>query len=155
MQIDMDIDGLDELDRKLMGLSNLTIRKTLEQSLMSAALPIMKNAKIRANVSEKSHWLRNNRTGRKHLVEPGTLKNSIKRQRLKKASKPTVCVRVGKKNRNAVYPYYWHFVERGTSDTPAYPFLRPAFEANWRQSVEIFKAQLAKRIDKLTQTPQP
>ena len=144
------LQGLDELDDKLALLTDTVKRKVIEDSLMSASLPMMKQAKANAAVSEKAHNLRNSKTGQYTLIEPGTMKNSIKRQRLKNRPDPTITIRVGKKNRSAPYPYYWYFVEHGNSFMPAIPFLRPAFETTWQQVVERFKNEMHKRIDKLT-----
>ena len=148
-----EIQGLDELDDKLAELTDVMKRKVIEQSLMAASLPMMKKAKDNAAVSEAAHNLRNSKTGAYTLIQPGTMKNSVKRQRLKDRLDPTVTIRVGKKNRSAPYPYYWHFVEHGNSNMAAIPFLRPAFEQTWQQVVERFKDEMHKRIDKLTGSP--
>ncbi len=42
--------------------------------------------------------------------------------------------------------YYWRFVEFGTSDTRAQPFLRPGFEAQKQAAVTEFKDTLSKGI---------
>jgi HK97 gp10 family phage protein len=44
--------------------------------------------------------------------------------------------------------FYGRFVEFGTSDTPAQPFLRPAFETKKMESAEVFRTKLADAIDK-------
>lgn len=145
-----EIQGIDELDDKLAELEDIMKRKVIEQSLMSSALPMYRATQDNVAVSEKAHNLRNNKTGEYTLVQPGTTKISIKRQRLKDRKDPTITIRVGKKNKSAVYPYYWHFLEHGTSKMAAIPFLRPAFEQTWQQVVERFKDEMHKRIDKLT-----
>lgn len=43
--------------------------------------------------------------------------------------------------------FYGRFVEFGTSKMPAQPFLRPAFEETKTKAVEMFKTELAKKID--------
>lgn len=45
-------------------------------------------------------------------------------------------------------PFYWKFVEFGTSKMPAHPFLRPAFEANKTKAVEIIRERLKLTIEK-------
>ena len=98
MDMTFEIQGLDELDDKLAELTDVMKRKVIEQSLMAASLPMMKKAKDNAAVSEAAHNLRNNKTGEYTLIQPGTMKNSVKRQRLKDRLDPTVTIRVGKKN---------------------------------------------------------
>lgn len=149
INFDVQINGLDELDDKLKELSAKTQRKTLEGALMKAALPIMKAAKKNANKSEAAHQLKYN-DGQTFTIQPGTLRKSIGRQRMKKSKLPSVTVRV-KKSRGKPYPYYWHFVERGNSRMAATPYLRPAFEQNVEIAIQLFTEELRKRIDKLTQ----
>jgi HK97 gp10 family phage protein len=44
--------------------------------------------------------------------------------------------------------FYWRFLEFGTVDRPATPFLRPAFESNKNKAVEEIKRVLERRIKK-------
>jgi HK97 gp10 family phage protein len=44
--------------------------------------------------------------------------------------------------------FYGRFVEFGTSEMPAQPFLRPAFEAKKTDSAEVFRTKLADAIDR-------
>jgi len=39
--------------------------------------------------------------------------------------------------------YYWRFVEFGTAKMAARPFLRPAFEAQKQNALEVFQTVLA------------
>ena len=132
MNVDFQVNGLSELDDALAELTLSAQKKTLEGALMKAALPIMKDAKKRAPKDE------------------GDLRKAIGRQRIKKADLPSVTVKV-KRSRKNPYPFYWHFIEYGTSRMAATPFLRPAFEQNVELAIQLFSEELAKRIDKLTQ----
>ena len=104
MDMTFEIQGLDELDDKLAELTDIMKRKVIEQSLMAASLPTMKKAKENAAVSEAAHNLRNSKTGEYTLIQPGTMKNSVKRQRLKDRLDPTVTIRVGKKKPLSALP---------------------------------------------------
>lgn len=132
INIDFEVLGLSELDNALAELTMSAQKKTLEGALMKAALPIMKDAKKRAP------------------KDKGDLKKAIGRQRLKKTELPSVTVTV-KKSRKNPYPFYWHFIEYGTSRMAATPYLRPAFEQNVELAIQLFSEELTKRIDKLTQ----
>lgn len=132
MNVDFQVNGLSELDDALAELTLSAQKKTLEGALMKAALPIMKDAKKRAPKDE------------------GDLRKAIGRQRIKKADLPSVTVKV-KRSRKNPYPFYWHFIEYGTSRMAATPFLRPAFEQNVELAIQLFSEELTKRIDKLTQ----
>ena len=149
MNVEFEVLGVSELDNALAELTLSTQKKTLEGALMKAALPIMKAAKKNANKSEAAHQLKYN-DGQTFTIQPGTLRKSIGRQRMKKSKLPSVTVRV-KKSRGKPYPYYWHFVERGNSRMAATPYLRPAFEQNVEIAIQLFTEELRKRIDKLTQ----
>ena len=45
-------------------------------------------------------------------------------------------------------PFWWRFVEFGTSKMSAKPFLRPAFDTNVNSVAEEMKSDLAKAIDR-------
>lgn len=101
-------------------------------------------------------------------VDTGRLKKNITATRLKQSETPTCAtagLRVkkpkgkttksikgrGKKSRStkAVYdaPYYWWFVEYGTSKNPAAPFMRPAWDNSLPQIEKAVTDKLAQGID--------
>lgn len=45
--------------------------------------------------------------------------------------------------------WYWRFVEFGTSEARAKPFMRPALENNVQEATNAFAAELEKQIDKI------
>jgi HK97 gp10 family phage protein len=45
-------------------------------------------------------------------------------------------------------PFYWKFMEFGTSKLPATPFLRPAFEAKKEDAIRRIGEKLDERIQK-------
>lgn len=45
-------------------------------------------------------------------------------------------------------PYYWWYVEFGTSKMSKRPFMRPAFEAKKYEAIEVVKEELARGIAK-------
>jgi HK97 gp10 family phage protein len=45
-------------------------------------------------------------------------------------------------------PYYWRFLEFGTSKMSAKPFMRPAFDVSSQQALSIITNKLADRIEK-------
>lgn len=46
-------------------------------------------------------------------------------------------------------PFYWRFIEFGTSHIKAEPFLRPAFESEKHEAIVKFKEELADGVEKL------
>lgn len=59
---------------------------------------------------------------------------------------PTEIYRVGVDNRKA---YYWHFLEFGTVNQPAQPFLRVAFDLHGDEAVDRFVEVFVPAVEKL------
>ncbi|WP_241497623.1 HK97-gp10 family putative phage morphogenesis protein [Moraxella catarrhalis] len=144
-----------------------------------ATNPILKEAKNRAPASEdayrrymssgqgegktthtksgKKRHVATNRAKRGHgryvIQQAGLLKKSIRRQRLTKNSRnrhrAAVGIGVHLKGKTGETAFYWHMVERGTSQMPAVPFLRPAFDKNVQVAVNAFAKTLKDEIDKI------
>ena len=137
--------GLGELQTDFERLSRATGNKVVRDAVMAGARVARDRAQALAPV----------RTGR--------LKKNITATRLKQSETPTGAtagIRVkkpkaiksrGKKKRStkAVYdaPYYWWFVEFGTSKHPAAPFMRPAWDGGLPQIEQAVTDKLAQGID--------
>jgi HK97 gp10 family phage protein len=131
------IDGLKELERKLLEMSPKLAQKGLRSAVAAGARVITKEARIRVP------------------VDTGTLKRAIYAKRIREASGPSqqtfyVGVRSGKreqkKNRDG---FYFPMVEFGTSKMQARPFMRPAFEARKIEAATAIKTKLLTTIDTL------
>lgn len=165
----LEIQGLAELEERLKDLAdNKLAEKMLYSALSAAATPMVKEAKQRAIVAEKSHLMRYGNAykasgmlgtkakfNRYVEVKPGLLKESIRRRKLKKGEMAklgiegvALSIYVGKGTKQKLYPRYWHFIEYGTSKMSATPFLRPAFEMIKEQSLQRFKEKLTQNLDK-------
>ncbi len=59
-----------------------------------------------------------------------------------------VGVKGGARN-NPDSPWYWRFVELGTKDMPARPFMRPALENNAQDVLDTVVEELKKALDKV------
>lgn len=151
------IQGLDELDKKLADLGNDLAGKALFSAAMYALTPMVKDAKRLAAKAKEPHEMYHP-NGSKVEVQPGLLKSAIRKRRLPKrehkgefAQGAVVGVYVGKGTKQKIYPRYWHFIERGTVNQPATPFIRPAFDNNVNLAVTRFAEKLAERIDHYTE----
>lgn len=177
----MEIYGLEELEAKLAEMDNDMAGKALYGALNFASSPMVKEAKQRAPATEQAYrrymssgqgeatytttLLGKKRKGKSkkakrgegkfEVQQPGTLRRSIRRQRLRKIrefNEGGAAVGIFIKNkRSDLPPYYWYFVEYGTSKMPAVPFLRPAFDNNVDLAVDRFKTKLAANIEKYTE----
>lgn len=153
----IEIQGLKELNDKLEGLGNELAGKALFSAAMYALTPMVKDAKAFAAKAKEPHAMVINTNKRKVEIQPGLLASAIKKRRLPKsehkgefAQGAVVGVYVGKGTKQKFYPQYWHFIERGTVNMPATPYLRPAFDQNTGEAVRRFAEKLSERIDHYT-----
>lgn len=125
--IDVRVDGLADLERQLLRLGAAVGAKVLRGALSDALKPMQKAAKDA--VPEQT----------------GRLKRSVRRSsRVDRRGKASAAVKMGGKK-----AFYAHMVEFGTKHSPPNPIMRQAFEAHKRESLNIFKAAMAKRINKV------
>jgi len=140
------IDGLKELEARLLKLTKKSQGKCLRKALAAGGRVIVKQAK--ANAPKKS----------------GNLKKSITAKvTVKAGGKTPVRVPSGeliyvdmKKQAHILVGYttaawYGGFVERGTSQKPARPYLRPAIDVKSGEAVEAFKNIMEASILKVEQ----
>jgi HK97 gp10 family phage protein len=140
------VEGLRELGERMRRLSSDVALKGARSATAAAATPIKKRAKeiIQANPSVDTRRLLNavivKRLGKNDDTDGATSMHVVTvRGRGKKSRK--------KDKQPATAPHA-HFVEFGTVNMPAEPFLRPAFEQEKGHAVEVMASQLRKFIDK-------
>lgn len=153
----IEIQGLSEMNKKLEEMGNDLAGKALFSAAMYALTPAVKDAKRFAAKAKEPHTM-TTVNGSKVEVQPGLLQSAIKKRRLPKsehkgefAQGAVVGVYIGKGTRQKVFPRYWHFIERGTVNQPATPFIRPAFDNNVNLMVTRFAEKLNERIEHYTQ----
>ena len=135
------IEGLPELDRRLKTLPRKVAQKHLTNSVRKGALPVRADAKRRVRVV----------TGK---LKANIFYFSIRTRNRTYAAEYGVSVRsdgvfYGKAGWRSGGPrddprnaYYWTFVEFGTKNRPARPFLRPAFESQKREADRAIRKNL-------------
>lgn len=158
MADEIKLDGLDALKATLARLPGVLEEKVLRAALRAGAQVIRKDAQARVKVLQEATPYR----------KPGTVRDAITVRRSKQ-DKLGVFIGVkplGKKQiaafkkdgggagaRNPADPFYWIFLEFGTANMPAAPFLRPAFEANkfaaLRRFEEFSKRRVVREAEKL------
>lgn len=159
------VSGLADLEAALLELSNAVAGQLLYNALMQAAIPIQDTAIAMAPQSDKPHY-RYKRKGKrisrrgsgqpaasqtveKILVQPGNLRRSIVRKRLKGRKYAELTggeAFVGVSWQGDAY--YGRFLEFGTSTVAARPFLRPAFDARSAEALGIFMDRLRQNIER-------
>lgn len=147
--VSVKVQGLSELAQALKDLPERIGRNVLRGATSAGAAVIRKEAKALAPVY----------TGPMSAGHPppGSLKRGIYQSQQRQLSSLVqqtfhVGVRTGKGMKNkagqSVDPYYWRFVEFGTSKMSPKPFMRPAFEAKKTAAVEAIRQYMAERIPK-------
>ena len=131
--------GMEELLNSMKVLPSNIKRNIVNGAVRASAAAIVKEAK--ANVPK----------------DEGDLKRSLKVVKRKSKDKHIVAFTVSPSSKefhkiqdakNERHYNYGGHVEFGSSKTQAHPFLRPAFENQGQNAIDIFKKYMAKRIDK-------
>ena len=144
------IEGLDKLAWRLKQLPDRIGRNVLRGAVSAGAAVIRNEAKLKAPLYtgdvSKGH------------PPPGTLKRSIYQKQIAELSslgRQVFYVGVrqgkeyqkqGKKGNLSQDAYYWKFVEFGTVNMAAHPFLRPAFEVKKMDAVSAISDYMEARI---------
>lgn len=129
--------GFKELDDDFKLLSNAEQRKVSRKAVRAGAI-VFRDA-VRANAPVRS----------------GVLKRSISVDTVRGSAtagvkfKKVLVKKKGKKGKHKSMPFYWYFLEHGTSNMSAQPFVRPAFDANIKQAEEAAFNQYLNDIDRI------
>ena len=156
MDISTKIEGMQDLTSQLEKLETLAKQEKLTQNaLFFASKPIVDEIKLKAPVAEKDYYryyrgsARSRRKGNpqssRKLIKPGTLKKRVARKRLRLAR--SVGGGIFIKNK----AFYWRFIERGTPNYVAVPFIRPAFDQYKENYVDRFKQRYRNYIEAVVQ----
>lgn len=153
MSVSVKVNGLKELGKNLQALDKKVRNRISAKAMRAGGRIVRDTARAKAPVLQESVPHR----------RKGTLKRSIvERTKVGKNGKTTTLISVrnlsgkqiakfkgktgksGAKNPND--PFYWRFVEFGTSKMPAKPFLRPAFEQSKQQAANTIISTLRTEI---------
>jgi len=155
MALELNIQGMDQLKRKLEQLSNPKKAKQIARKTGRQAMNLVRDAA---------------RLNAKAIDDPDTremIQKNITVQAGKTRSSNEIKIRVGVKggagkNQHSVSTAglsggdtrHWRYVEFGTSKTPAVPFMRIAFSNNLdrvsRKFVEVFNTEMDKALSEAT-----
>jgi HK97 gp10 family phage protein len=142
--------GLKDMETELVALGANEGRKVLTRAARVAFKPVQEAAQAAAPVD--TGLLRENiaivtqkpKDGAS-VVNVGLRIRKSKETRISKHG-----VSKGGTHRLSTSPHWrWHFIEGGTSTTPARPFLRPALDANAEKVVAGLNGELRKAIDRV------
>ncbi|MFO7905802.1 MAG: HK97 gp10 family phage protein [Pirellulaceae bacterium] len=123
IETSFNIEGGKELTRQLRALD-----KKMSTSILRSGL--REGAKVVKTAAES-----------KAPIDSGFLRDSIKIKTKKRGNKITAIIGFVED------AYYGRFLELGTKNMAAQPFLRPAIDENQRQAVDAAKMRMRKRIE--------
>lgn len=157
MTVELNIEGLDELNRKLQQLANPRKAKQIARKAARQAMNIVRDAA---------------RTNAKAIDDPETREKIHKNIAVaggKSRNPNEIIMRVGVKGGAAMNQHsnraalsglsggnttYWRMLEYGNSHQPAIPFMRPALSQNLdkvtTKFVQIFDAEITKALSGVT-----
>lgn len=118
MTVTLKLEGLEQTNANLLELSRATSRNVLKRVLLAAGEPVANDAAQLAPY----------RSGRLSF-SLSVSTQLTRRQRQQRAKENEVEVYIGPAGGNGALNYA-SFEEFGTIDTPAHPFMRPAWESN-------------------------
>lgn len=129
--------GFKKLDADFKLLSQAEQRKVSRKAVRAGAV-VFRDA-VRANAPVHSELL-------KRSISVDTVRGSATAG---VKFKKVLAKKKGKKGKHKSTPYYWYFLEHGTSKMPAQPFVRPAFDASIKQAEEAAFNQYLNDIDRI------
>ena len=136
VDITLSITGLPDLQADFARLARATGNKVARAAVMAGAKVARDKARQAAPV----------RTG---ALRKGIIAVSVKQRDTPGEAAAGVRVRSpGKKSKKTVVPFYWKFIELGTSKLRAAPFIRPSWDGNLAQIEQAVSDTLAAGIDK-------
>ena len=158
MKVEMQIDGLRELQAALKALPVQLQRGPTRSALMSGAKITRVKAKATAAWQDDTGFLR------EAIVSFPVKKNEheytdqvrigVKRRRVKRPSKKfkaAAARRQRRQKKKIVTPYYWRYLEFGTSRMAARPFMRPAFESTKSAAARRITERLRQGVEEAAQ----
>ena len=148
-----ELQGFEDLTRKLKRLGKSLGGKTLRQASMSATLPVLQTARANAPVGDLvytydygTHEPYPKRTHKGRLVGPGFGARSLARKSLISPDATRVTVLIGPRPEAF---YMTQFVELGTSRQEPQPFLEPALRSNQSAVISRLRTILKRKIDRV------
>jgi len=150
--VELNIQGLDELNKKLKQLGNSKIAKRIARKAGRQAMNLVRDS-ARSNAKAIDDPQTADKIWKNIAVQGGKSRN-------RDEVKIRVGVRGGASFSNPNPPQlsggdtrHWRWIEYGSSNNPAVPFMRPALENNITQVtakfVDVFGTEIDKEIAKL------
>ncbi len=155
MMGEIKISGLPEIQRKMQDVARKVRNRSARKSMNAGASTLKKEIKNRVPIlkEEVPHrrkgTIKRNIRSKTKVRRNGQIKTRIWVKSLP-GKKITAFKQATGKNAalNPNDPFYWWFVEFGTSKMPAQPFMRPGFEAKKETTAKVIVQTLKEEIEK-------
>ncbi len=163
MSLDVKIDGLNELQKRLKQLGSPKLVKRIGNKALRAASNIVKKAAVdnakRLDDPDSGERIWKNITVRSRRTRNGDLKMSVgvrggakqyndSKENVRKRLAGKSYKTLGDKNNPGGDTWYFRFIEYGTSRQPATPFMRPALEQNIEAATNAFSQKFNDELNK-------
>lgn len=159
IEVSAQVIGLEDLNQQLQALTTLAGEKQKTQkATFEAAKVFQDEVKKQAPKAESAYYRyyskKKHGSNNRKLMKPGTLKKSVSRKRVKFDNNVGTAIMIKPK------AFYWRFIEYGTPNLVAVPFIRVSFELKKQEALNKFKEKYRiyvqeiierRRIEDLTQ----
>lgn len=144
------VSGLKELGKAMEGLSNKVALKISRSAVQAGARSIRKLAISKAPIAPEPYRVRANKADKDGvLVLPKNIQKNIVAKNVKKSRLTAEAhVSIRGKRKNGYANRVAILQEFGTVNSPAQPFMRPAFDEGKLPAVELVKQKLQEGIAK-------
>lgn len=150
----IEVIGLDDMNQQLRRLvTDAVAARQISAALSYASNPMLKSIRTRAPKAEAEYYRyyrgsykqrkKGNANPSRKLIQPGTLRKSIARKRVRLERSVGIGIYVKSQ------AFYWRFIERGTPRMAANPFLRNSFDEDAPEAINRFKQKFRENIDKI------
>ena len=159
IEVSAQVIGLEDLNQQLQALTTLAGEKQKTQkATFEAAKVFQDEVKKQAPKAESAYYRyyskKKHGSNNRKFMKPGTLKKSVSRKRVKFDNNVGTAIMIKPK------AFYWRFIEYGTPNLVAVPFIRVSFELKKQEALNKFKEKYRiyvqeiierRRIEDLTQ----
>lgn len=145
IDINLDFSGLDEIARDLETLSRAENNKVLRDATRAGAEvlreEVIQRAPERSGKLKKNVVVLTQKSRRRGEISSGV---HIRGRNMRTGNSDNSMKASDPKN-----AFYWRFVELGTVNMPAHPFVRPAFDTRQEQAAQAAMERMNRAIDEV------
>ena len=148
VEVSVQVTGLEDLSQQLQALTTLAGEKQKTQkATFDAAKVFQDEVKRQAPKAESAYYRyyskKKHGNNNRKLMKPGVLKKSVSRKRVKFDNNVGTAIVIKAR------AFYWRFLEYGTPNMAAIPFIRPSYELKKQEALNKFKERYRIYIEEI------